>query len=269
MSITKEIIKYNNNDMNLKIRLGSNDAFTGYQQEIDSLTEFTTTELINPIIDGEMRRFKHFTNASYTLQFQFYNNILATYGTSFLNAGFTTDELTSKSNNVLNSFFILEYYDSYDVYNQNKIFSSYLTKIVTTTNQTPVYTINPTVDNQFYRWYVPISYIDTFTGNTATGYTKFSFYNAKRGKVQLFFNLDNISLTTSEKMYFKTILNFQNKTWKIISPSQVITARELQPTINQSYIDKINDTFDNFDNVQQNYPSGNTFNYQDGTYLTT
>ena len=260
MSIIKERIRLNRNDTNLKITLGSHDAFTGYQQEIDNMTQFTTTQLINPVIDGEMYRFKHI-NSNITIQFQFH----PLNSTAFVNNGFTSNELGMLSDNVQKSFFILEYFDSFDAYTQNKIFTTYLTKI----GYNAVYPINPTVNNQFYRWFVPVSYINSQTTNTAIGYVRFSFYNAKTGKIQLFYNLNNTTPETAERLFFKTELNIQNKTWKIISPSSTVTAREFISPYNQLYADRINETFNNFDNLQQNYPTGNTFNYGDATYLIT
>jgi hypothetical protein len=265
MPLIKETIRYNNQDMNLKIKLSTHDAFTGYQQEIDNLTQITTASLINPVNDNEMRRFKHYTDVNTTLRFQFYNSTLDMYFYLFAPAGFTPVELATKSFSALNSFFMLEYFDSYDIYNQNKIFATYLTKI----GVSPSYTINPTSDNQFYRWYVPISYIDSQTGTTVTGYTKFSFYNAKRGKIHVFYNQDNESLSSAERMYFKTRLNLINRTWEIVTPSfPIITGKELKYTTYQQYTDRVNDTIDNFENLTQSYPSGNTFNYIEGNYLT-
>jgi hypothetical protein len=103
MSIIREKILYNNSDMNLKINLGSTDGFTGLQQEIDKITQFTTAELVNPVTDGEMRRFEYHSSTPVTLQFQFYE--AGTWGTSFIKAGFTLSELTSKNQSILNSFF--------------------------------------------------------------------------------------------------------------------------------------------------------------------
>lgn len=266
MSIIRERIRLNNQDINLKIRLSSNDAFTGYQQEIDNLTTITTNSLINPVSDAEVRKFKYFTNDTTTLRFYFYNSITDT-SLSLFN-GFTASELASRSSNVTNSFFILEYYDSYDIYEQNKIFTTYLTKISTV----PVYVVNS--NNQLYNWYIPISYIESQTGstNTITGYTRFSFYNAKTGKVNIFYNNDYESDTTSKRMYFKTILNKLNKTWEIQTPSytslHAINAKELKFTTYQKYSDRINDTFENFENLAQSYPTGNTFDYTNGSYFT-
>jgi len=267
MPLIKETIRYNNQSMNLKIKLSSSDAFTGYQQEIDNLTTFTTNSLINPASDAEERRFKYFSDLTLTLRFQFYNSVSDTYAYSFITAGagFTPIDLSRNNLSVLNSFFILEYYDSYDMYEQNKIFTTYLTKI----GNEPIYEITPTSENQYYRWYVPISYMSSQTGTTVTGYTKFSFYNAKRGKLHIFYNQDNEGMVSSEKMYFKTKLNLVNKTWEILTPSSpTISARELKSTTYQQYTDRVNDTFENFQNLAQTYPSGNTFCYNSGTYFT-
>lgn len=278
MSIIRQIVRFNNGSvsgdtLNIKINLGSIDAFTGYQQEIDSITSFTANDLINPVTDGEVRRFKYYSG-SVKLNFKFYNSSGGTWFNNFIIPGFSIDEILFKTKNINKSFFILEYYDSTDIYTQNKIFTSYLTKIIV---EPPpyysTYTINPTVNNQFYRWYVPQTFIDSQTGETVTGYVKFSFYNAKSGRIHVFYNSDNEGLTTAEKFYFKAELNLNNNTWEIITPSVTslseINAKELPYTTNVLYTSKFNNTFDNFDNLQQSYPSGNTFNYEDGNYFVT
>jgi hypothetical protein len=269
MSITQETIRYNNNitgnTMNLKINLGLHNNFTGYQQEIDNLTSFTTTDLVNPETDAELRRFKLYDDSNLyntaSISFLFYNKITQVHIANFITNDFTPFEISSKTKNITNSFFILDYYDSYNEYNQNKIFRTYLTKITTI----PIYTI---INTQFYYLNIPVWYIDSITGNTTTGYIKFSFYNAKTGKIVLFYNHDNQSLLTSEKMFFKTELDLVNKTWYIDTPSYpLMKAYELES--NALYTNRINATNTTFDNLQQTYPTGNTFNYQFGNYLTT
>jgi hypothetical protein len=275
MSIIKEKIKYLGADMNLKFNLGSNDGFLGYQQEIDNLTQVVSLDLVNPELDVEERKFKYIPNIGpLTLQFNFHlppgNNFLST----FLVVGFNGNEITGNSSNILNSFFIMDFYDTFDVNTQVKIFTTYLTKLISMDaygNKTyiPTYTINAGVPNQLYYWYIPVWYINAnLTGTTITGYTKFSFYNAKSGTTALFYNYDNESLSTPEKMYFKTELNLLNKTWKILTPpshANVVIANQLwtSPEYNQ----KVNDTITNFNNEQQNYPSGSTFVYIDGKYI--
>ena len=65
------------------------------------------------------------------------------------------------------------------------------------------------------------------TDTICFGYAKFSFFNAKYGITTLFFNSDNVSLTTPKKMFFEVELNRNDKTWKIISPYSTIIAKQI------------------------------------------
>ena len=276
MSITKETIRYNPNrvklnpstglitgdTMNIKISFGSQDNFDGWQQEIDRQTSITTADLINPVTDEEKRRFGRTTSpASQAFEFVFYNG--STYDDSYIAAGFTTEELYSQTLNVRNSFWIFDYYDSYDPNNQIRLFSTYKTTI----EEEPVFSMTDS-SNQMYYQYVPKSYTDTLTGLTVTVYAKISFFNGKTGKIQLFTNERNSSKNTGEVMCFETELILYNKTWRYLvpSPGTQIKGKELA---NSSYVDRVNDTVEDFDNLQQMPPTGNTYNYQDNNYLTT
>jgi len=281
MSIIREKIRFNNSlvalsggttgttgftgtTMNLRISLSSSDNLIEYQQEIDRLTQFTTIDLINPVVDGEERRFKlnPTPSANITLNFQFYNVTASTYQTLLTAAGFTANEINNNTLNVLNSFFILDFYDTFDINSQTKIFTTYLTKL----NKVPSYTIGASNNNQFYRWYVPLSYLQAETGSTITGYVKFSFYNAKTGKVITFFNNDNISLTTPEYMFFKAELYKNGMTWKFLTSSYpTITAKEI--INNTLFANKVNNTVENKDDLKQNPPSGTTYDYKTNTYF--
>jgi len=173
---------------------------------------------------------------------------------------------------MLNSFFIMEMYDSWDINTQRKIFTSYLTKLIGNDAYgnkvyTPNYTIGGSVPNQFYNWYLPVWYL---TGSTIiTGYTKFSFYNATNGKVMPFYNYDNEASITAEKQYFNSFINVTGKTWNIYTPpthAGVVIARELWSST--AYSDKLDNTVENYNNQAQDYPSGNAFNSTDGKYIT-
>ena len=61
MSIIKKTIKLNNNSSGATISFGltGNNRLSGYQQEIDNLTEETKDDLINPAIDNEVRKFQY------------------------------------------------------------------------------------------------------------------------------------------------------------------------------------------------------------------
>jgi hypothetical protein len=244
-----------NDYINIKLELGSDDGFIGYQQEIDNLTSFTSIGLINPVTDGEKRKYKRKPSALAILSFLFYNG--STWVSTFEAAGFTQDEYKKNSDNFLNSFFILDFYDTYDINNQTKLFTTYLTK---KGNTTPTYTISDS-NNQLYYMYIPESYISGQTG-TITGYTKFMFYNAKTGKVATFLNQENASSNNANRIFFEIELNHADRTWKYIKSPTQMTAKEI--VNNSEYADKVNNTVDTIDILQQNPPSGDTFVYING-----
>ena len=273
MSLIKEKILLTDNDINLKITIGSGDDFFSRQQEIDKLTQITATDLVNPVSDREVRRFGFFNTVSTELQFQFYNALSGVHIATFLLAGFLPNEISNNNPKINNSFFILDFYDSFNPYEQTKIFTTYFTKITTPTSILPIYPIGTASNNQFYRWNVPISLYDNYSGDTIIGYVKFSFFNAKTGRLSLFYNNDNTALQTTEKQYFKTELNVVNKTWKIVTNSYTSTnriiAKEYPYTINNKFVDRVNNSFEKFDNIEVLYPTGNTFNFEEGNYVIT
>ncbi len=259
MSITNETIKFNNKDMNIKFTLKADVDFIDYQQEIDNLTQFTGIDLINPVVDAEVYRFVY--SPSVELTFDFTNT--GSVDNGFIDAGFTQNEIDTRDISILNSFFILDFYDTFDVNTQSKIFTTYLTKLGTS----PTYTLSNTTINQLYGLYVPSSYFVGKTTPIVSGYAKFSFYNAKSGNggIALFQNQDIVG-TTPEKMFFKIELDSINRTWKFITTTpNKLKAKQLPS--NSAYSDKINDTYDKFENKKQLYPNGNMFNVADGSYL--
>lgn len=259
MSIIREKIRYTGNTTNIKFSLSSDDSFLGYQQEIDNLTQVVSIDLINPHVDLEERRFRNSLNGLNVMTFQFTLNGV-TYATDYKNAGFTTAEIATNSLNKLNSFYMFEYYDTYDVNTQTKIFTTYISKLETV----PQFTIDS--NNQIFHLYVPITYMNTLIESgitTVTGYMKISFFNAINGQLVLFNNTTYSNLSTPQKMYFNTELDLLNKSWKFINPS-VITGKQLW--ISGDYVNKINNSFSKFDNEKQNYPIGSIFDKTTGKY---
>lgn len=265
--LIKERIKYNRNDINIQIPLNLNNSLSGYQQEINNFSQVKTNNSINDVNDAEVKKFKlKSTNNIRRLFFYFYKSNMG-YITTFSNAGF---DLSIKDN-FINSFFILDFFDSYNPTIQSKLFSVYLTKLYVNNKDGDknISVFNLISGTQFYNLFVPnnIKYIN----NKYTGYTRFSFYNAKTGKITVFFNQHNETLSTPEKMYFKTILNLNDKTWDIVSSLTEnslnnILIKEL--TSSTEYVKKYNNSFDNFDNLKQNYPTGNYFNPENANYNT-
>ena len=273
MSVINKTVKYNALDVNLKFSLGSDIQPSGYQQEIDNITVKTEYDLLNPISDVEVRRFKYMpTIQASNLVFNFYDITGNTHVNSFIAAGFASNEISINNNSILNSFFILDFYDSFDPNIQTKIFSTYLTKVIMgqqdsiTKLQIPKYRIYSDTSNQLYYWHIPQSFINEQTSNIINAYVKFSFYNAKKGIITLFYNKDNEQLTTPEHMYFKVEVNLANMTWRILTSSfPTLVAYEVIPN---EYVARINNTINTTDNKKQNYPNGNAFQRESGTYTT-
>jgi len=266
MSIIKERILNTGLDMNLKISLGSHDSFTGYQQEIDNLTQFTTNRLINPPIDAEVMRFAMTPNVISTkFSFSFYQAISSPqYKTSYTYAGISSStDPTGKAKQ--NSFYIMDFYDSYDPYTQRKIFSTYLTKLGTTPSS--LYTVDSKADQLFY-WSIPRYYLNEQTGTTCIAYIRFTFINALLGETTLFYNnLASIDFKSPAKMHFKVELDLIRKTWEVLEVNlSTLYARELAGST--AYIERMNNTYPKTKTIQQEYPDGNTYNYVDNDYLT-
>ena len=274
MPLIREQILYTGNDINFYIALNSNDSLLGLEQEIDALTQVTGNNLINPIVDGENYRFKNDVNGDVNVLTFYYTQYGTTYNNVYSSAGFSFDDIAFNSPAMLNSFYIFDYYDSYNINTQIKIFTSYITKIWglgkrTMNNGIPdiVTTIGTGSNVQIYSQYVPVWYYNNLINSGATsitGYTKISFYNAKTGQIILFRNPVYESSSTPQKMYFTTKLDLINKNWKFINPATDINAKQLWAS--NDYIARINSTFTTTNNGKVSYPKQTTFNYITGKY---
>lgn len=281
MSIIKEKVRFENNDIKIKFTLSSKNGFTGYQQEIDKLTQFNTFDVVNPIVDGEKTRIKYFSTSRGLISFHFFREFDSSFFPSFASSIFTGDEIIRRKPVTQNSFFIMDLYDSFNTYSKNKIFSSYLTKIIlgnpSDTQGTEQLFSNyrlfdPTT--QFNKVAIPNWFINKPTTNEVTIYAKFSFYNAKTGGLIPFINFDNRNLNTPERDFVKMIINKSGKTWRFDSPSafsedRTLILREVRKLNNQQYVEKLNNTVDSVDDVSINFPAGNTFNINKRDYEIT
>lgn len=271
MSVVKERIKFNGLDLNIKFGIKGNEDVIGIQQEIDELTNETKTDLINPIVDGEVRRFKYDPSINGAELKFFFSNDLSQYSNTFQYAGFSTSEILNLNTKLLNSFYIIEIYDTYDPFTQTKILTNYMTKISDGENngsfQIPYYKISVNNKNQLYYLHVPKSSIDSMYGATKYLYMKLTFFNAIDGSVSLFYNKENELLSTAEKMYFKIRINKNTLTWRFINKYYPnISAFELSP--NSAYVNRVKNTVNAQDVKKQNYPAGVVFDHTTGTYST-
>lgn len=106
-------------------------------------------------------------------------------------------------------------------------------------------------------------YINQIDDDTFILYVRISFFNANTGKIIVFQNSNyTINSASPDKMFFRMILN---KNTKIFNNSTPINVRELINS--EEYIEKFNNTFENFNNLKQLFPNGSVFDFETGTYI--
>lgn len=274
--LNKAKIKLKNRDINIRISLGNSNDLTGYGQEIERLTTFNSLDIVNPVVDDEVRRFTHINNDIITMWFLYHSPDTNTFVSDLSLIGFTFDELISSiSSTVANSFYIVEFYDTFDRYSQTKLFTNHNSKMFEVGRRRRGDAISNrfTLNNltEFYYLNIPVGYIESINTDTIIGYTKFLFYNAKTGNLITFYNADNASLTTDERYYFKTELDLRNFTWRFITPSITndnrVNIREIERNRNQKFNERVNRTVDRKDNKTIIPPAGQAFDDETGTYF--
>lgn len=268
MSVIKKEIQYKGQTAYINFNLKSNSKFLDYQQNIDNITQFNSLDIVNDGIDDEKRKFSHYSdNGSSTLKFYFLNPYNE-YENSFESAGFTTIDITGKSESILNSFIIADFYDTTDIAKQKRLFTTYLTKLVyKTTVPTYFLSIISTDEdiNQLYYMYISRSYINQQTTSIITGYTKFSFFSGIDGIIKTFQYIDEPHDSTEEKLFLKTELNFTGRTWQFITTSRTINLRQLRGV---EYDTRMSETFNKEGLVKPNYSKNTIFDYRTGKYVS-
>jgi hypothetical protein len=188
------------------------------------------------------------------IDFYFYDYDNSNYLRNFTIAGFNETDITFNNLNYKNSFFIWELYDSYNEENQRFIYKNYYNRLPNINFSGLIF-----INSEFKKILIPNYFINEFSGDTITGYSKFMFFNGETGKYHLFYNKLNENIENEERYYSKTIINKNNKTLQLDS-------LEFYEEINAvTYLNKINNEA-SFNLFKETYPSGFTFNYKDGKY---
>ncbi|MFW5847411.1 MAG: hypothetical protein ACOCVF_00630 [bacterium] len=267
MLILKKNIKLDNNqpEPHFNIALSNRDSMidTEYENELD-FNEIINSRVNKPI-DNETRQFKYLiteNNSMFYLRFTSLippNEVGSLY--EYLNIGFTMDEIEGYlvKEVMLNSFYIVEIYDSNSINNKRLLNRSYCPII----NKQPVFNLNNS--NHFSKINIPKWFInekiEAEAGDSTPLYMWVSFYNAKTGKISLFKNkIQNIE-------YFKINLNIQNtnkNTWNFEHPFTLIVA--IEDNENIGYINKINNNVNNLELKKPNYPQNQYFNRETINY---
>jgi hypothetical protein len=271
-------IKRTGKNIKLKISLGGGNSTLGQTSDIQNFVQEEEEKTINPVIDVETLRFNlHNSYINSGISLSFYSG--GTYSASYLNAGFTQKEIQNYSDSLRNSFFIFDYYNSYEPTLRSRIFRGYYTKF-------DVFEKNFAADGvvlfkdttQLKYLNIPKNHINAFSSNHITLYLSILFYNAKTGRITPFYNGDyfnagQFTTTSAERMFFKVVVDRINKVWYIDTPStiggvKIVKARELSIDGNREYAKRITESIGKIEQHQQQYPEDEFFDYLTQTYVT-
>jgi hypothetical protein len=238
---------YNNDINNIIFPLKSDFDFLPNK---DFITEENLAD--DDFIDFEISKYNLSANVNF--DFIFFNTI---YQNSFITAGFTEEEINLSNKNYRYSYILIQVYDSFDSKNQNLLHTGYIPIYLFPDKVTSSFNIN--IFNKYFEFnniYIFNSY-ELINGQTL--YFKFNFFNAKIGRLILFYN-QSILNNTEEKMYFKGSINTDNQSYSF-NTSNIVCHQFL----NEEFINKINER-NKTENKSPLYTDGELFNI-DGDYV--
>lgn len=240
-------------DQNILINFSSKNDLGGLSDDLNNFIEKNTGLSINPAEDMEIVKFQSVNNM--TFYFGFYNTGTSTYNLSLENAGFTVDDFNTDT--ISKSYYILQAFDTVKSESQKLLHTGFFGLYQYPTGFSTTYNVSS--DKEFNSLFINELDLSSLTGNSV--YVKLSFFNAKKGKQQLFFNLSKVSDQTENIFYFNGTLDRINRTYNIGS---VVNAREF---INYEYVNKINENLNTIPEEKPVYPTGGTA-LSGNTYFT-
>jgi hypothetical protein len=206
---------------------------TGYSNLVQNLIREEKDKAVNPIEDIEKIKFNSAvfgeqTKSNLNLEFYFYNEENDSYGTNYENAGFTSEEISQKRNNIRNSFYRIDFYDSNNQREQNFLFSEFLNINQKTDSTTfplrRLYWFKEdekfVKENTYREIYMEVTFFNAKTGlttkflnTTLSGAVNLDTYNAnpnwRYGKIRIlnpYFNEDNVA-SQNRIFYVDTSIN--------------------------------------------------------------
>lgn len=272
MPIIKKQIKKPLNDININIPIGNLSNKNGQHIGIQTYVNQQRENSLNEGEDYDVAKFNQdyskYPDEELLLYLLFYNEeIINTWDGGFNIAGFTNEEILLKRNSFSNSFFIFDFYDTYDTFERTKLFSNYYTLL----EQPPS---NDGIDlkkiKQLQNILIPRHHLSNIGDDI---YVNILFYNAKLGRVVSFFNGDNYDfynekfmITTDERLFFNVKLDKEEKKWWFVTATpKILHAYELITSPN--YSEKVNNTNINTITQLPDYPGLKIFDYKTGNYI--
>lgn len=238
-------------DQNITINISSKSDSNGLSDGLNNFIEKETGLSINPAEDREIVKYQSVSNIAY--YFNFYNTGTTLYNTTLLNAGFINNDLNSDA--ITKSYYVLQVYDSPKSEFQKLLHTGYYSGYLFSSGFSTIY--NLTSDREINSFFLNELDLDELTGNTV--YVKFLFFNAKKGKQQLFKNTG--SDPTEKIFYYNATIDRINKTFDM---GVTINAIEF---INYEYVNKINENVNVIPEEKPVYPTGGTA-LNENTYFT-
>jgi len=231
-----------NTDQNIIIGISNNGNLNGLSDGMNDFIEKETSLSINPADDYEVERYNQ--NSTYVFYFNFYDT---TYDTTLSKAGFVTADTISDI--YLKSYYIFMVYDSINSESQKLLHTGYYNGFIFS-GLTTIYSINPSME--IANLYLKNFDLESVSDNTI--YLRLSFFNAKSGKQQLFYNDANSGDLTENIFYFPITINRTTLTYSLSSP---INAKEF---INYTYVNKVNENSNILPEEKVEYPTGTALN---------
>lgn len=209
----------------IPVFFGETTKNNGYSDLIREIYTNEKENNVNEVIDNETIKFNSADlngdrpNDSLKINFKFFSG--GTYDESYLNAGFTQEELDNTRNNIKNSFYRVDFYDSADQKEQNFLFSEFLN--VNTNTQTTQF--------PFTRLFFRKNDSKFIEENTFVDlYFEVIFFNAKTGLRTNFLNV-NTTLPITLSQYNN------NPSWRFAK------LRVLNPYFNEPGVGNVNRLF--------------------------
>jgi hypothetical protein len=256
--------KFLNDNLDKNIKLNLKNGFDVYfdESDISLIAQTKEEERINPYLDSEKIRFKfEQPTPNLLLSFSFRSGNTLSFNTTYKHAGFTQTELNQNQTSFINSFYAMEVYDSVNSKIQNLLSTTYI-KPITSNRYTGSTNIRFLTTDEQTKILIPKTFIAQQTGTSVNVYIKFSFYNAKTGKIIPFF--DNLFIPKSgETIFYKlTQLNITGRTYAM----NIGFLDSFKEFSNTGYTTNINNRFDNIQLKSLVFPTGTTFTAS-GTYI--
>jgi hypothetical protein len=205
----------------INIHLVKTMGLSGISDDTKDFTDSTKISLVNPTTDAEYIRF-NYDGSNFDLIPNF-KGVNQTYSNSLRDALFNSVEIKNRAENVTNSYFIFELYDSNDINNQTLLSSNkmdiytrsgYTYNMFDSNNNNLLVKIPYIYPNKYFlefsNIYIPNNYIETLKNVV---YMKIRFFNAKLGGVTDFYTGNGTLEPIETDFYIKLNFNKNNYTY--------------------------------------------------------